>query len=174
MLKILKKIDDILEYCEGWIMTITGIATCAFIVTAGFMRYFLKMDFYGYEELTLFCAFWLYFMGSSVAGKKNTHINANMMNMFCKNQTVLNIAELLKVGVSLVMCAVATKWCFDYVMWSGKMGAKSNVFKLPNIIAQIPMFISFFLWTLYLIRDLVVTIKGFKNKEETKEEVEAC
>ena len=53
------------------------------------------------------------------------------------------------------------------------MGAKSNVFKLPNVIAQIPMFISFFMWTLYVIRDLVKAVLGFKNKE-TKEEVEAC
>ncbi|MBQ6930121.1 MAG: TRAP transporter small permease [Oscillospiraceae bacterium] len=173
MLNILKKIDDIFEYCANWIMTITGIATCTLIVVAGFMRYFLKMDFYGYEELTLFAAFWLYFMGSAIAGKKDTHINANMMSMFCKNQKVLNIVELIKVVICLVMCAIATKWCFDYVMWSGQMGAKSNVFKLPNIIAQIPMFISFFAWTLYLIRDLVKTVKLFKNKPEIKEEVEA-
>ena len=62
MLKILKKLDDIFEFLAGWIMTLTGIATCTFIVVAGCMRYFLKMDFYGYEELTLFCAFWLYFI----------------------------------------------------------------------------------------------------------------
>ena len=173
MLKIVKKVDDIFEFCAGWIMTLTGIATCLFIVTAGFMRYFLKMDFYGYEELTLFCAFWLYFMGSAIAGKKDTHINANMISMFCKNEAIIKVCELVKIVISLAMCAVATKWCFDYVMWSAQMGAKSNVFKLPNVIAQIPMFISFFMWTLYVIRDLVKAILGFKNKE-TKEEVEAC
>lgn len=172
MINILKKIDDLFEFCANWIMTITGIATCSLIVAAGFMRYFLKMDFYGYEELTLFCAFWLYFMGSAIAGKKDTHINANMMSMFCKNQTVLNIMELIKVIISLVICSVATKWCFDYVMFSLQMGAKSNVFKLPNVIAQFPMLISFFAWTLYIIRDLIKTMMNFKKKE-TKEEVEA-
>lgn len=172
MLKILKKLDDIFELCAGWIMTVTGIATCTLIVVSGFMRYFLKMDFYGYEELTLFAAFWLYFMGSAIAGKKDTHINANMISMFCKNETVIKVCEIIKIVVSLAMCIVATKWCFDYVMWSAQMGSKSNVFKLPNIIAQIPMFISFFMWTLYVIRDFVKSVLGIKNKE-TKEEVEA-
>ena len=173
MLKILQKIDDAFEFCANWIMTITGIATCTLIVVAGCMRYFLKMDFYGYEELTLFAAFWLYFMGSAIAGKKDTHINANMISMFCKNEAIIKIVEIVKIVISLAMCAVATKWCFDYVLWSAQMGAKSNVFKLPNVIAQIPMFISFFMWTLYVIRDLVKAVLGFKNKE-TKEEVEAC
>ena len=173
MLKILKKIDDIFEFIANWIMTLTGIATCTFIVSAGFMRYFLKVDFYGYEELTLFCAFWLYFMGSAIAGKKDTHINANMISMFCKNQTVINICDLIKIIISLAMCAIATKWCFDYVMWSAQMGAKSNVFKFPNVIAQFPMLVSFFMWTLYLIRDLVKKVISMKNPE-TKEEVETC
>ncbi len=172
MLKILKKIDDIFEFGAEWIMTVTGIITCVLIVAAGFMRYFLKTDFYGYEELTLLAAFWLYFMGSAIAGKKDTHINANMISMFCKNQNIVKICELVKVVISLAMCIVATKWCFDYVMWSAQMGAKSNVFKFPNVLAQFPMFVSFFAWTLYLIRDLVKVVLGFKNKE-VKEEVEA-
>ena len=172
MLKILKKLDDIFEFLAGWIMTLTGIATCTFIVVAGCMRYFLKMDFYGYEELTLFCAFWLYFMGSAIAGKKDTHINANMISMFCKNETVIKIVDIVKVVISLVMCVFATKWCLDYVLWSIQLGSKSNVFKFPNVIAQFPMFVSFLVWTLYLIRDLVKAVLGFKNKE-TKEEVEA-
>lgn len=172
MLKILKKLDDIFEFLAGWIMTLTGIATCTFIVVAGCMRYFLKMDFYGYEELTLFCAFWLYFMGSAIAGKKDTHINANMISMFCKNEAVIKVVDLVKIVISLVMCVFATKWCFDYVLWSIQLGSKSNVFKFPNVIAQFPMFVSFLVWTLYLIRDLVKAVLGFKNKE-VKEEVEA-
>ena len=42
-----------------------------------------------------------------------------------------------------------------------------------TVIAQYPKLVSFFMWTLYIIRDLVKAVLGFKNKE-SKEEVEAC
>lgn len=166
---MIRKIDDILEFVENWIMVITGIAVCGLIISAAAMRYIMKTDFYGYEELTLFCAFWLYFMGSSVAAKKNTHINANMMSMFCHNEKVLAVSEIIKNLVSLGVCSVATVWCFQYTSWSIQMGAKSNVFKLPVAIAQIPMFISFLLWTLYLIRDLLSSFKQLKTAVNGKE-----
>ena len=84
------------------------------------------------------------------------------MSMFCHNRKILAGSELLKTLVGLVVCVVATVWCWNYVLWSFQMGAKSNVFKLPNVIAQIPMFISFFLWTLYLIRDILKDLKQLK------------
>lgn len=171
---MLKKIDDLLETCENWIMVVTGITVCLLIFISAMMRYIIKVDFYGYEEIVLFCAFWLYFMGSSVAAKKGTHINANMMSMFCHNRKILASSELLKTLVSLVVCVVATVWCWNYVLWSFQMGAKSNVFKLPNVIAQIPMFISFFLWMLYLIRDILKDLKQLKAAVRGEEGVSAC
>lgn len=163
MLNLLKKADDILEWIENWIMVITGVGVCGLIVSAAFMRYVLSTDFYGYEELTLFCAFWLYFMGSSVAAKKDTHINANMITLFSHNEKIIAVSALVKSIVSLFVCALATYWCFNYVTWSIGMGAKSNVFKLPNAIAQIPMLISFVMWTLYLIRDVIKDVKHVKG-----------
>lgn len=156
---MLKKIDDMIEFIENWIMVITGIGVCVLILAAAFMRYVFHTDFYGYEELTLFCAFWLYFMGSSVAAKKDTHINANMITLFSKNEKVIAVSSLAKSIVSLAVCSLATYWCYNYVTWSISMNAKSNVFKLPNAIAQIPMFISFVMWTIYLIRDVIRDVK---------------
>lgn len=50
------------------------------------------------------------------------------------------------------------------MLWSIEMGAKSNVFKLPVVIGQFPILISFFLWTLYLIRDVIHSAGELKNR----------
>ncbi len=167
----LKKLDDLLEKGENWLIVLTGIAVCVIIFANAVMRHLLHTDFYGNEEITLFCAFWLYFTGSSVAAKKNTHINADMITMFTKNERTVDTFHLVRDVVSLGMAVAASIWSCQYVIWSGTMGAKSPVFKLPMLISQIPIMISFFLWTLYLIRDLARSINALKQAgEKPKEE----
>lgn len=160
---MLKKIDNFLEKIENIILIFTGIAVCLLIFIGAMMRYIFKIDFYGSEEIILFISFWLYFIGSTVAAKKNTHIDANMLSIFIKNEKVLQLFSLIKNIIAFFMASIVTYWCYKYVSWSAEMGAASNVFKLPNIIGQIPIFISFFIWDMYLIRDIVRDFKSLKN-----------
>lgn len=160
---MLRKLDEILEKIENIVLIITGISVCVLIFVGAILRYVLKIDFYGSEEIILFMAFWLYFMGSSLAAKKQSHINANMLTIFIKNEKTLLICDLLKNLIALFITICVTNWCYKYVSWSAQMGAVSNVFKLPNIIGQIPIFISFLLWNIYLIRDIIMDYKKIKN-----------
>lgn len=59
-----------------------------------------------------------------------------------------------------------TLWCYNYVSWQANLGAKSAIYKLPVVIATIPILISFAFWMLYLIRDIVVNIQHFRGKNE--------
>lgn len=160
---MLKKLDLFLEKIENIILVITGIAVCLLIFIGAMMRYILKIDFYGSEEIILFIAFWLYFTGSAVAAKKNTHIDANMLTIFIKNKKILQIFSLIKNIIALFLATIVTIWCYKYVSWSAGLGAASNVFKLPNVIGQIPIFISFLIWDIYLIRDVVNDFNSLKN-----------
>ncbi len=163
---MLKKLDDGLEFVENWILILTGIAVCVLIFISAMTRYIFKTDFYGSEELILFTAFWLYFTGSAMAAKKDTHINANMISMFVKNQKIVATFDFIKYLISLFISVIATYWCYNYVTWSIQMKAASNVFKLPVVIGQLPIFISFFLWTLYLIRDVIKSFGKIKHAGE--------
>lgn len=160
---MLKKLDNALEKCENWILVVTGVAVCAIIFINALMRHIVKTDFYGNEEITLLVAFWLYFTGSSLAAKKNTHINADMVSMFTKNEKVIETFHFVRDLISLLMAAVATVWSCQYVLWSADMGAKSPVFKFPMVLCQIPIMISFFLWTLYMIRDVLQSARALRT-----------
>ncbi len=170
-MSVLKKLDNILKWFEEWILVITGTAVMMMILVNAACR-FLTLDWFGSEELTMFVAFWLYFMGAACASREKTHICADMLNLFTQNQKLLRSVSLIKNIISLFVCALFTWWCFNYVKWQGNMGAKSPVYKLPVIIATIPMLISFALWILYLIRDLLNDIKFLSsgiNPAEQKE-----
>ena len=164
-------------------MIISGASVCLLIFISALMRYRrtrnnqnIFLDFYGYEEITLFIAFWLYFTGSMYAAKNNTHIDANMISMFVDNEKVVKIFDLIRSVITFILTVIVTAWCFKYVKWQWGLHAKSNVFKLPNIIAQIPIFISFFVWNFYVLRDIIVCFRSLKyieitNKKENEEGV---
>lgn len=161
-MNVLKKIDHYLEMVQDWILIITGTAVGLMIIVNAAFR-FLRIDWFGSEELTLFVAFWLYFMGAACASRENTHISADMLSLFTNNVKVRAVADIVKNLIGAGMSAVFTYWCFNYVTWQAQLGAKSSVYKMPVIISTIPILLCFFLWTLYLIRDLVHAFKMLKN-----------
>ena len=160
---MLKKFDKIAEWIANWIVVLSGIAVCVLIFAGAVMRYILHTDFYGSEELILLAAFWLYFMGSTLASKHNTHIKADMLDMFIKNRVALGVANIVKYVISLGMAAVASVWAIKYVQWNININMKSNVFRFPVYITVLPIAISFIAWTIYCLRDLIVCIKELKN-----------
>lgn len=158
-MKALKKIDDILNLIENEILIISGTAVCLMIMVNAICRY-IQVDWFGSEELTLFVAFWLYFIGSVCASRECTHISADMLEMFTKNQTVLFVIAIIKNLIALMMAGLFTYWCFNYVRWQMTLHARSVTYKLPVVIATIPILLAFAFWTLYLIRDLFVAIQN--------------
>ena len=129
------------------------------------MRYILHTDFYGSEELILLAAFWLYFIGSALAAKHGTQIKAEMLDMFVKNRVAHGIAAIARDIISLGMAIVASVWSIQYVLWNYNINMKSNVFRFPVYITVIPIAISFVMWSIYCVRDLVISIKGFGKTE---------
>lgn len=165
-LNIIKKLDWALEKIQSYILVITGTAVGVMILVNAFFRV-IKFDWFGSEELTMFVAFWLYFTGAACASRENTHISADMVSLFTDNPKIRAAVDVVKTVIGVAMSAVFTYWCFNYVSWQANLGAKSSVYKLPVIINTIPILIFFALWTLYLIRDLVVAIQVLFGKKPT-------
>jgi len=162
MKKVLCKLDHFIEIIQNYILILTGTAVTLMILINALFR-FLAIDWFGSEELTLFVAFWLYFTGSACASREGSHISADMLGLFTKNQVFLRVIAILKNAVGLVMAAVFTLWTFEFVMWQNQLGAASAVYKLPVLISLIPILIAFALWTVYLLRDL---LRCFVEKPE--------
>lgn len=157
-MKFLKKADSFLQRIQNWILILTGTAVGLMILVNASFR-FLRIDWFGSEELTLFVAFWLYFMGAACASRENTHISADMLSLFTSNVKIRAVADIVKNAIGAIMSAVFTYWCFNYVSWQAALGARSPVYKLPVIISTIPILVCFLLWTIYLIRDLASAVQ---------------
>lgn len=169
MAKILKTIDKgIALLCDG-IMMAAGTAVMLLIMVGAFMRYILKIDFYGSEEIVLLFGYWLYFIGSIAAARNCSHLNADMVNVFTKNVKVIKVCALIRDILSLAICVLGIKWCADYWNWSWALKPVTSVHRIPYYLQQFPMCLSFLMWGIYLVRDFIVCIISFKGGKEAAE-----
>jgi len=170
MKKVLTAIDKAANVFYEWAIMISGVAVTTFILAAAFMRYVLKKDFFGSEELILIAGYWLYFIGSMSAARSNTHINADMANLFVKDEFKLDIFHIFRDVLTLGICCIAMKWCADYWLWSAKLGPVTSIFKIPYLVQQTPMCLSFFVWFIYLVRDFISGLVHVKELAAARKE----
>lgn len=169
MKTFLKKIDRLCELFEEYILLLTGTAVTMMILVNALFRV-LQIDWFGAEELTLIVGVWLYFIGSIGAGRDNIHISGDMLNMFVKNKHVTYWFNVLRDLISLAMAAVFTSWTLEFVTWQFRLGAQTAVYKLPNVIQLIPIPLFFALWTVYLLRNLIIQIGDRPNANKGGEQ----
>lgn len=164
MLKILSVIDKGLQVIYDHIMMITGAAVTLLILAGAFMRYVLKIDFRGSEEIILMFGYWLYFIGSISAARNCSHLNANMVTVFTSNQRVIRVFNLIRDVLALAICALAINWCWKYWSWTWGLKPVTSVRKIPYFIQQFPMCLSFLMWGIYLVRDCICSVIAVKGE----------
>ncbi len=165
-MSLLKKIDTFFIKIQEYILLFSSVAICCLIFAAAFARYILQTDLYGSEEIIMLIAFWLYFIGSSLAERYDAHISADMVNIFVKNATAKKLLALLKFIISISVALIITKWSFDYVQRSFMLNPKSPVLKMPLVFTQLPILISFILMDIYIVRNFIELFR--KNESEVK------
>ncbi|MCD8223284.1 MAG: TRAP transporter small permease [Clostridiales bacterium] len=172
-MNFIRKIDQAIEHVFSVVMSASNIVICAMILIGAFMRYILKKDFYGMEELVLLIAFWMYFMGSAMASREGSQVSADLIASLLKSVKQRSVMAVIRIAITVALFALLGKWALDYVLWDIDMNPKTAVYKLPMLIAHIPIFMSFVLSTLYEIRNLwkacLDVRKAFGKGEEGKQ-----
>ena len=151
---------------EEYVVVVTGLTACVVIMTSAFMRYVLSKDFYGAEELIILCAFWLYFIGSALASREDSHLTADLLVSLIKTQRRKAALNIVRHGLSLIISLLVTFWTYKYIVWILHMGPHTPVLKFPTIFMQIPIFICFILMNLYILGHLISDIRVLSARKE--------
>jgi len=161
---ILRMINDRFLKLLEIVMSISSIAIASMIFIGAIMRYILKMDFFGMEELVMIFAFWLYFVGCGYASHEDSHLSVDLISSYIKNEKIKHIHKIIKYGISLVICVITMSWCFEYVMWNIKMDPRTPVYDLPMVISQVSILVAFIIMTIYTAVHLIQSIISLRNK----------
>ena len=113
-------------------------------------RYVLRVDLFGYDEIVMISAFWMYFIGSSYAMEKREHVRADILERLLppRGKRYLRIfANLLQslVAIETVHLSVA------YVINGFKIWPTTSAWGLPLMTSMSAVTAGFVLMALYVI-----------------------
>lgn len=148
-------LDGKLEKLMKAIVTVLGLFVSFAIVVGIVSRTLLGRPVFGIEELILLAAMWLYMLGAALASRERSHLSADFIQAFSKNEILNNIAKLLATGLSVVMASFFVVWSYSLFEWGFEKGQVTPVFSIPQYISQSSLFVASILLMLYALRDLI-------------------
>lgn len=151
----------ILRALVKYVMILCSAASTICIIYAVILRYIFKSNFYGSDEIILMFAFWLYFTGAVYGSYENSHIKADLVNVYVKNIRIRDFINMIaQVGTTAVNVIFVT-WAWNYFMWGLEKMPLSTGLKIPLVIPQSAVFFGLLLMLFYHIVYLIRNIHRY-------------
>lgn len=166
MKKIALIIWKIPLFMQVLIMVVGGSVVGILIFVEVFLRYVLGSPLFGIEELILFIGMWLYFMGASYGAFERTHIKAELVNIWCKNERSLAIVRTAASVITVALSLILISWTYPYFVWELARGGTSQALLLPKILCQSAIFSGSILMAVYFITELIDNILLCMGKKQ--------
>ena len=149
-------------YIQRAFLGISCFAIVVLITVAIFLRYVLKTDLYGLEEIEMTLAMWIYFIGAVYGSYEGTHITADIMSTVIKNEKALWILRIFIAVISLAIGIFFCMWAFQYWELVLRIGGRTPGLKIPLPLQRFPLVIGFILMTIYNVYHVVCAILNRK------------
>ncbi|WP_022663982.1 TRAP transporter small permease [Desulfospira joergensenii] len=140
------------------LVTASLLITTAICIAAA-MRYFFKLDFFGLEEFVLITACVLYFIGAAQGSFEKSHISADFMEKLMAKRGGLGHLLFIQKTIELVMSYVFIYWGFLMIQWCIKAWPVTPVWRIPFLIPESIVCLSFILMAVYNTAHYVLLLK---------------
>lgn len=164
---VLSVVWNLLLKIQRFILVISGLFVIVGISLVVLFRYFLKLDLFGMEEIITIFAFWMYFIGGAYGAYERSHISADLVSSYVKNDRWRTSLKAINSIITAGLCVLFLKWAYDYFLWTLDANPKSTALHIPMIIPQSAILIGFILMSFYflvhLVKDLKEVSKAWKS-----------
>lgn len=168
-MRILKGIDTFLSGSMKTIIIIVTVMATFTMFLQVVARYVFEISISGLDELTGHTAVWLYLMGAAYGTYDRSHIKADMMHMFVKNEKILAVSRTLANIVAIVVSVYMTVWSYGYIKWSILKHEVTPTLQIPTVVFQVSIFIGALLMVLYFTAEtLDVARQTFRPASHTE------
>ncbi|MCG8483355.1 MAG: TRAP transporter small permease subunit [Clostridia bacterium] len=164
-----QKIWRSLTTFQGILSAILMIALPLIVLIQVLLRYVFKAPLMGIEEVMLFPTIWLYMVGGANASMERNHISCGILTLYIKSGKPMQIFNILKSLLSLLISLWLTYWAYGYCAYSLKSWKLSNLVEIPMFFAESALFVGLILMTFYTGVELVDNIKIFLNGLQASE-----
>ncbi len=152
---------------QRWFLITAGCMITVLVFIEVMLRYVFESPLFGIEELIVFIAMWLYFIGAALGAHDRTHIKADVINVWVKSPRGMAIIYTVNSLVTVFLSAVMATWCYDYFIFGINKWGATPALRLPLVIPQSAVFLGAILMTIYFFVELVDNFKNAISKEPT-------
>ncbi len=96
----------------------------------------LNINFLGYEEILIICAFWLYMLGTAYGSYEDSHIKADVIVVMMPEGRLKTLLALIRNTLSLILGLIFLVWAFQLFQWTIIMENKTPVWRIPMTVSQ--------------------------------------
>lgn len=157
---MLKKIDDAINRIIRPIVVVIGLGVALLLVVGIVARSVVGAPIFGLEEIMLLAIMWFYMLGAVLASHEGSHLKADFVNVMTENPTIRRVAAIIATIISIFASLAFCYWATDFLTFSLSRGQTTPVFAIPFWVSQASLPIAAILLTAYLIRDLVILLRG--------------
>ena len=147
-----------------WLMIACSVISTGCMIYSVVLRYVFKGNFYGSDEVIMLFAFWLYFMGAVYGSYENSHIKADLLNVYIKNMRKKDAVALLSQILTIVVNTIVLVWAIRYFGAEIAKGGLSTALKIPLVIPKSAVFFGFLLMEFYHVVYFIKNTLAFIRK----------
>ena len=129
-------------------------------------RYVFQVPVLGLEETLLYPTLWLYMLGAVNASRENTHIRANVLEIFLKVRSHKKMLVITAEVLSLIVGGWLTYWAWDFIEYSWRVWKESPTLYIPTFYADVALLVGMILMMLYTLIHLGRHIRDFSSTTE--------
>ncbi len=129
-------------------------------------RYVLEIPVMGLEETMVYPTMWLYIFGAVNASRDDTHIRANVLEIFLTTRRQHAILAVVGEIVSLIVGLWLLSWAWDFVKYSARVWKESPTLYIPTFYADVALFAGMVLMLVYTAIHLARHAKTAVSAEE--------
>ncbi len=105
----------------------------------------------GLEESILYPTLWLYILGAVNASREDTHIRANVLEIFLKTRRQHTILAIVGELVSLVVGLWLLYWAWDFTSYAWRVWKESPTLYIPTFYSDVALMIGIILMMIYTV-----------------------
>lgn len=128
-------------------------------------RYVLQVPLMGLEETMLYPTLWLYILGSVNASRENTHIRANVLEIFITTNRAHTILAIVGEIISLIVGLWLLSWAWEYTQYAWRVWRESPTLYIPTFYSDIALLIGLGLMMVYTAWHLWRHIRSLRTGE---------
>ncbi len=148
--------DRFFNYTLTTLITLVALMELVQVIS----RYIFKIPIMGLEELLVYPAIWLYFIGSANASREDTQIKANVLDVFLKSpRSILKVRVVADV-LSLLVALWLAYWAWLYFLYALRVWKDSPTLYVPMFYAEAFVFLGIAAMAIYGAIYLVKNVKS--------------